>query len=66
MTFDELKRRVPSATPETWHQHPNGGGWVKNTTCIADTIFIGSHAIVRGGVFRGGVFQGGEFWGGVF
>jgi len=56
MTLDELKKRYPSATVETWHQHPNGGGWVQNTAHVDKTAYIGRNAVVAG---RDGE-QGGE------
>jgi len=44
----ELKPKFPDATLETWHTHPNGGGWVQNTAKVADTAFVGPDAIVSG------------------
>ena len=43
-----LKSKFPNATLETWHLHPNGGGWVQNTADVADTAFVGPEAIVSG------------------
>ena len=48
MTFDELKKMFPDATPETWHQHKNGGGWVENTATVADSAYVGPDAKVCG------------------
>lgn len=48
MTIDELKKIFPDATPETWHQHPNGGGWVQNTATAAESAFVGPNARVSG------------------
>ena len=28
MTLQDLQNEFPDATESTWHQHPNGGGWV--------------------------------------
>ena len=30
------------------HQHKNGMGWVANTAKVADTVFVGPHALVYG------------------
>jgi carbonic anhydrase/acetyltransferase-like protein (isoleucine patch superfamily) len=30
------------------HKHSNGGGWVANTARVADTVFVGPHALVYG------------------
>lgn len=30
------------------HLHPNGGGWVENSATVANSVFIGPHAIVLG------------------
>jgi len=46
MTFEDLKRIFPNATLETWHQHPNGGGWVENTATVEDTAYVGPDALV--------------------
>lgn len=48
MTFEELKQRFPSATPETWHRHSNGGGWVQNTAKVDSAAYVGSDALVYG------------------
>lgn len=48
MTLEQLQQIVPYATAETWHQHPNGGGWVQNTATVAETAYIGEGAIVSG------------------
>ena len=47
MTFEELKRRVPDATVDTWHQHANGGGWVENSARVADSAVVIGSATVR-------------------
>lgn len=46
MTFEQLKELFPKATLETWHQHPNGGGWVQNTASVEDAAFVGRDAVV--------------------
>jgi len=38
----------PNATVETWHQHPNGGGWVENTATVADSAYLGDSSAVYG------------------
>jgi UDP-3-O-[3-hydroxymyristoyl] glucosamine N-acyltransferase len=30
------------------HKHKNGGGWVSNTATVADSVYIGEHALVYG------------------
>ena len=30
------------------HQHKNGGGWISNTAKVADTCYVGPHALVYG------------------
>jgi len=64
MTFYELRKIVPNATGETWHQHPNGGGWCKNTARVAAEAYVGPCAIVHGGTILGGTILGGEIHGG--
>jgi len=48
MTLDELQKRFPDATAETWHQHPNGGGWVENTAIVDATAYVGTGATICG------------------
>ena|ERR1035437_6301575 len=33
---------------EDQHQHSNGRGWVANTARVADSVFVGEHALVYG------------------
>ena len=44
----KLKSLFPDATPETWHVHPHGGGWVQNTASVSASAFVGPNAIVSG------------------
>ena len=30
------------------HKHPNGLGWIANTAKVADTCYVGPHALVYG------------------
>ena len=46
MTIDELQRSFPDATLDTWHQHPNGRGWVQNTAHVAAGAYVGPSARV--------------------
>jgi len=42
-------RKIHSWLPSSsrgWHQHPNGGGWVKNTAQVAESAFVGPEAVV--------------------
>ena len=48
MTLEQLQQIIPSATAETWYQHPNGGGWVHNLSTVAATAYVGSNAQVYG------------------
>ena len=48
MTLDQLRTIYPDATAETWHQHPNGGGWIKDTSQIDEKIHIPPTTIVYG------------------
>ena len=48
MTLEQLQVIFPSATEATWHQHNNGGGWVENTTEVAESAFIAETAQVYG------------------
>lgn len=48
MKLKELQKIFPSATAETWHQHPNGGGWVENTARVEETAYVGERAQVFG------------------
>jgi len=54
MTLDELQKRFPDATAETWHQHPNGGGWVENTAIVDATAYVGTGATICGDATIGG------------
>ena len=42
----KLKSLFPDATPETWHVHQNGGGWVQNTATVTDSAYVGPGAVV--------------------
>jgi len=46
MNFEQLKKLFPTATKDTWHQHPDGGGWVENTASVDETAYIGPNAQV--------------------
>ena len=46
--LQQLKSKFPDATLETWHTHPNGGGWVQNTASVSASAFVGPNAIVSG------------------
>ena len=46
--LQQLKSLFPDATLETWHVHPNGGGWVQNTASVSASAFVGPDAIVSG------------------
>jgi hypothetical protein len=46
MTLEELQKRFSTATEDTWHQHPNGGGWVQNTAYVAGSAYVGPDALV--------------------
>ena len=48
MTLTELQKIFPSATAETWHQHPNGGGWVENTARVSGDAWVFGDAQVFG------------------
>lgn len=48
MTLEKLQEIFPDATADTWHQHPNGGGWVQNTAKVAETAWVGKDAVVYG------------------
>ncbi len=63
MNLTELQQIHPDATPETWHQHPNGGGWVQNTATVAETAYVGPDAHVYGNarVYGSAHVYGGEW-----
>ena len=46
MTLEQLQSIFPHATAYTWHQHPNGGGWVQNTAKVAETAWVYENARV--------------------
>ena len=46
MTIKQLGVVYPGATPETWHQHHNGGGWVANSATVPATLHLPENAIV--------------------
>ena len=46
MTLEQLQEIFPNATFETWHQHPNGGGWVETSVKMAKHVFIGEDTLV--------------------
>jgi hypothetical protein len=48
MTLEQLQEIFPDATAETWHQHPNGGGWVQNTATVDESAYVGKNALVYG------------------
>jgi hypothetical protein len=48
MTLEQLQQIFPGATADTWHQHPNGGGWVQNTAKVYETAWVGKDAVVYG------------------
>jgi len=46
MTLEQLQAIFLGASLETWHQHENGNGWVKNTAKVDKTAFVGENALV--------------------
>ena len=39
---------VSGSTPEDWHQHSNGGGWVYKTASVDESADLGPKAWVSG------------------
>ena len=39
---------VSGSTPEDWHQHKNGGGWVYKTASVDESAYVGPKAWVYG------------------
>ena len=71
MTWDEIKKLHPwlPESSEGWHQHANGGGWVRDAVKVPDAVVVGEHALIYGGTIRdgtiwGGTIEGGTIWGG--
>ena len=63
MTLQELQVIFPSATADTWHQHPNGGGWVQNTARVDPSAFVENNALVYGNAWVSGNAQvSGNAW----
>ena len=60
MTLQDLQKLFPDATESTWHQHPNGGGWVENTASVEFSAYVGPWAVVYGNarVFRYALVSG--------
>lgn len=48
MTLEQLQRIFPEATADTWHQHPNGGGWVQNTAKVEENAYVGKEVVIAG------------------
>ena len=48
MTLQDLQKLFPEASESTWHQHPNGGGWVENTARVDASAYVGPDAVVYG------------------
>ena len=48
MTLQDLQDDFPDATESTWHQHPNGGGWIENTAYVDASAYVGPYAVVFG------------------
>lgn len=39
---------ITQLTTEEQHKHRNGGGWVAETASVADSVYVGPHALVYG------------------
>lgn len=47
MTFDELRQKLHRGiSPNGWHQHINGLGWVENTAYVDPNVYVGMDAVV--------------------
>jgi len=46
MTIEQLQQLFSDATLDTWHQHPNGNGWVQNTATVDESAYVGENAVV--------------------
>ncbi|MFA7121241.1 MAG: hypothetical protein WC277_07150 [Bacilli bacterium] len=71
MTWDEIKKLHPwlPESSEGWHQHANGGGWVRDAVKVPDAVVVGERALIEGGAICGGTIwggtiRGGTIWGG--
>ena len=60
MTFKELEQKIGTQNESEWHQHKNGGGWVRNGAKIDDSACIGEGAIVFSGNARYDYAQSGS------
>ena len=54
MTIEQLQKIFPTAAIDTWHQHPNGGGWVQNTAKVDDSAHVSGSARVSGDAWVSG------------
>ena len=61
MTWDEIKKLHPwlPESSEGWHQHANGGGWVRDAVKVPDAVVVGERALIYGGTIWGGTIEGG-------
>ena len=48
MTFQELEEKLGKQDPSQWHQHSNGGGWVKNSATVESSARVFGNALVSG------------------
>ena len=66
MTWDEIKKLHPwlPESSEGWHQHANGGGWVRDSVKVPDAVVVGERALIYGSTIKGGTIWGGTIWGG--
>jgi carbonic anhydrase/acetyltransferase-like protein (isoleucine patch superfamily) len=54
---EKVLTKIPNAIESEWHQHANGGGWVKNTAMVAGSAYIGADALVYGNAYISGNAQ---------
>jgi len=66
MTWSEIRQLHPwlPESSEGWHQHANGGGWVRDGVDVPHNIVVGPKAVIGGGTILGGTIEGGTIEGG--
>ena len=63
MSLEKLQLLFSDASAETWHEHPNGGGWVQNTAFVEPMAYVGIDCIVYGDARVSGDAQvSGDAW----
>src|SRR3990167_7714411 len=62
MDFKELCNKIGEQNIDKWEQSKNGGGWINKKAKVAESVFVGSNAIIFSAQISGNARIFGNAW----